>query len=149
MTTIDEELGQLTSARTAYETLMKEKGESLIKRIIQRMFEIGDGKIRAIAWNQWAPNFNDGEPCIFHVRERGWYGVNEPKIARWQDDHWLEDNEELGLTHEQEEQIRKLDGQLEAIDDEVFRKAFGSDCQVQAVMTNGVVVFTKDWVDHD
>lgn len=141
---IDNDLKEMTDAK--YEKLMREKGEALIQRIVTSMFEVCGTALGTVAWNQWAPYFNDGDPCVFHVRERGFYAPNEDVERR--NEGCTEDLQDA-LSEEQIEALYKLDSKLDAIGDAVFQRAFGSDCQVQAKMVDGKVQFAKEYVKHD
>jgi hypothetical protein len=146
MSDIDNDLKEMSDAKAAYEKLMREKGETLICRIVTRMFEVGGDALGTVAWNQWAPYFNDGDPCVFHVRERGFY-TPEEEVERY-NEGCTEDLQEA-LSEEQIDALYKLDSQLDSIDDAVFQRTFGSDCQVQAKMVDGRVQFAKEYVEHD
>lgn len=141
--TIDEEVQEMVAARQAYDKLMAEKGSALIKRIIARMFEVGGGVIHTIAWDQYAPGFNDGDPCVFSVYGRGFYGKDE-EICYYEDAKGFNQ-----LTEAQQEEIMKLDRALDCIDDDVFIESFSDDCRVQATLVNSEVVFNTEYVYHD
>ena len=142
---IDKEIEEMSAAREAYNKLMRENGEALVKRIVTRMFEVAEGKLGTVAWTQWAPHFNDGDPCTFSVHERGYYAV-DAELGRYHEEASPEDID--GLTAEQVRDINKLDGQLGCIDDDVFERLF-DDAEVRATMVNGELVFKTEYREHD
>lgn len=57
-----EDLDVLVEAKRKYETAAK----AIIKEVLQK-FMVEVPAVKAIAWNQFTPYFNDGDTCTFHM----------------------------------------------------------------------------------
>lgn len=100
-----------------------------------RAFFAANPEITAIRWTQYTPNFDDGEPCEFYVRDpeattrtdldwsevHSQYDENDEPIFR--DRYELDDNVRL------KEALRSLE---RATDEDVFKAAFGDHVQIIA-----------------
>lgn len=84
-------------------------------------------EITAIRWAQYAPSFNDGDPCVFSVHE--WYAkIGDTKEGGDNDDGFL-------LSYESEK-VEEAEDDIDALfalfDDDVMEDEFGSSVKVTA-----------------
>lgn len=126
------------------DSLMKElrsRGKELVTQEIEQFFK-ENPKVTGVYWDQYAPNFNDGDPCIFHVHEFFVTHAENPveMESRW--DGW----EDSGVTEQSNDasKIRHLIG-----DEDLLQMAFGDDCCVKCLRTGTGVSVETDYVDHD
>lgn len=50
------------------EKVIEDNGARIVVEALAPFFEKNE-KLEGIRWKQYAPHFNDGDPCVFHVRE--------------------------------------------------------------------------------
>jgi len=60
-------LNQFVQMKRDIDEKLRREGLDIVKRSIKNLFKKYP-KLQAIRWNGWAPHFNDGEACIFHLR---------------------------------------------------------------------------------
>jgi hypothetical protein len=48
---------------------LRKRGEEVIPLLFSKFFETHGDVVEAVAWTQYTPHFNDGEPCEFSVHE--------------------------------------------------------------------------------
>jgi hypothetical protein len=102
---------------------------------------------KAVFWMQYAPHFNDGEPCVFHVHD---FAVNTKGALDWADVSSRYDDNDEPLFHDTyelddgplKEALRSLE---RAADEDVFEAAFGADAQIIATPEG----FHVSECDHD
>jgi len=154
-----ESLKQLLEQKAAIAKKFREDGEKLVLAEVQKVFD-ENPKLLAVCWNQWAPYFNDGDPCIFGVHEMyatfGQAGEGETErlaldattvdglresCGRWEG--W----EDSGS----DEQCDAADLISARINDEdLLQSVFGDDCQVILCRgPDGKVVSYTHQIDHD
>jgi hypothetical protein len=136
-------LADIKAKARELEELMKAEGKSIVLEAAKQFFEACP-EVEAVRWTQYAPHFNDGEPCEF--------GVNTPKVKYGEtggddEDGWL-DTYDDEFPKNADEPIRVFDkiicdGDLE----DMMRFAFGPDCEVTITRDGEVTV--DDEVDHD
>lgn len=61
-------LKDLMKEKDAIDREMRTRGEKLVKEEIERFFT-DNPKLQGIVWQQYAPSFNDGDPCYFSVHD--------------------------------------------------------------------------------
>ena len=61
-------LSDLIKLKEEYKSKLKAEGETAIREYIREFFE-NNPEIEAIRWVQYAPSFNDGDPCVFSMHE--------------------------------------------------------------------------------
>ncbi len=61
-------LDELNAKMEALKTEFKNSGKEAIEESIKEIFE-SHPELEAITWTQYAPYFNDGEPCTFSVND--------------------------------------------------------------------------------
>lgn len=141
-TDTDALLKEFEGARETYEKLIEEKGKILLGALIKNIFA-AHVEIKAVAWDQYTPYFNDGDACEFGVYERQFEleGRKRPLDA-----YDLQDV----LTAEAVAKIKLADARLEALDDSVFETTFGDHASVRATLdASGEVVFEVEAAEHD
>jgi hypothetical protein len=88
--TYQQVLGELEQLKKDYMKKVREEGEKALKGAFQSFFE-QHPEIEAVAWNQYTPYFNDGDACVFHVRELNFRfkGTSDESYNQfcWGDDH--------------------------------------------------------------
>jgi hypothetical protein len=86
-----------------------------IAKFAERAFA-ADEKIKTIRWRQYAPSFNDGEPCVFTVHDA--YGYDEEGEEMWK-----------GVNEQAQEHLNDLN-ELIMTDDGLMREAFGDGSEI-------------------
>jgi hypothetical protein len=61
-------LKKLADLKNQYDTMIRDHGEKMIRDYITEWMN-SHPEVKAIGWEQYAPYFNDGEPCEFDVHE--------------------------------------------------------------------------------
>jgi hypothetical protein len=128
---------------------MKTHGKSGLDADFKEFFE-KHPEITGIAWTQYAPSFNDGEPCVFSVHEFHYtkdedpslndfsgYGNKDDGSGGWLEVSWRD-------TNPLEEAVSELEGEL--IDNDIFQISFGDSVKVMATK-DGIVV--EEYYNHD
>jgi hypothetical protein len=127
-----------------------ERLDALLKDIeqddIRPIFDaiLSSGKVKTVHWRQYAPSFNDGEPCYFSVHEPEFYMgedwedadtkyLEEHREAGTEGDFWQEvcDRADYGAEPEgMKAEIEKLDKLFSA--ESVMEAVFGDGSQIVA-----------------
>jgi hypothetical protein len=69
-------VSEMNTQMAKIENEFREKMQALFTNAAKTFFvECPD--VKAIAWNQYTPYFNDGEECVFNVNEVHFYGGND------------------------------------------------------------------------
>lgn len=133
-------LKQLRKEKEEIQKEMRERGKELVTAEIAQFFR-DRPKVQAVYWDQYAPYFNDGDPCIFHVHEFFvTHGEDAEMSSRW--DGWDDSGEE-----EQRDDASDLEDLIG--DDDLLKMAFGDDCGVTVTRTENGIDIKVDHVDHD
>lgn len=137
-------------------------GTDAIKEQAQKVFDAMPG-IHAIAWTQFAPAFNDGDPCIFSAGDMHYafkpVVMDEDNVMYFADD--IDQEQELDMeehlnctwsrsyellpdaTHEERKVLQQhLDDKVApmgAIPDDILCKIFG-DSQKVIILRDGTVI---------
>jgi hypothetical protein len=89
-------------------------------------------EVTGVMWTQYAPHFNDGEPCLFSVNSL-WY-CTKPfvlPVSGFPDDEdggWIE---LFGTANsETPELVRELSKVIHSLDSDLMQNLFGPDSQV-------------------
>lgn len=67
-TAVTEKLAKLTEQAEEFKAKMRREGEEVMKESFAAFFAAYPN-VKAVAWTQYAPYFNDGEPCTFSVND--------------------------------------------------------------------------------
>lgn len=109
-------------------------------------------ELKSFGWTQYAPYFNDGNPCVFSVN------ADYPTINGYDEDRGSFQTDEEGgdyydereLTEEEEKTIKKARRPviklLSALPDEIMQEIFGDDIRVTVTRNLKIV---RDKVSHD
>ena len=73
---------EIIDAKRAYELAIKAFGKEKFENMFKDFFEKHQ-HVRAVQWEQYAPYFNDGDPCIFSVHEGKLAMTQEFTNAHW------------------------------------------------------------------
>jgi hypothetical protein len=126
---------QYVEARTALRQCLLES----LKVDLKELFSTNP-EITGIMWTQYAPHFNDGEPCVFSVNEMH-YCVKEfdpAQVPRYPG----EDDEEDGWNYVDNEAptlLQEFLNNIQALDDNLMQELFGSDSQIVITPTELLV----------
>lgn len=143
---MSDKVSQLAKKLEAMRKEMREASSAALKEGLADIFNTYEG-LETIAWRQYAPSFNDGDPCEFsaHVDSDSLF-ING--VSRWDDEEEdEEDDEELPtLTKEQREEIADAASELlEALGNEFFEETYGNGKTV-TLKRNGEHT-TRDYYD--
>lgn len=134
---------KLQQLREKYDAARKEletQGKSAFMAVVAELF-VAEPLLQSFSWTQYAPYFNDGDPCTFSV-----HGVN--KINGY--DRWADEEEETEVEHLEDCDHKRLEQKAEeivnALPDDIMQNIFGSDAQV-TVFKNGKIEI--DEYSHD
>lgn len=84
-TLLSDALKEIKAAKEQYERLVTEKGTRAVKQEILSIFDEFP-HVKKIAWKQYTPYFNDGDPCVFAIHEIQWGSrlLNSlPELMTW------------------------------------------------------------------
>jgi len=84
MSTMDE----IRKMGDAYRTAMREKGKQAVSEELAGLFA-AHPELKAIRWKQYTPYFNDGDECVFGLREVYYRVEGTPKDAGDYEDGYL------------------------------------------------------------
>jgi len=144
-----EDLDALTETKKKYRTAAK----AIIKEVLQKFMQ-RTPSVKALAWNQYTPWFNDGEPCIFHMGDV--YATSEDIDLEDQPDVYSEPWAEIGefyireyghigeFSKEDSQKLVDLANKLNSLQEEL-QDTFGDHITV-LVTSNGVETFEYE---HD
>jgi hypothetical protein len=88
-------LGELITSMQSFKKEIQEKGEVLIKETFKELFD-KHPRLVAVGWTQYAPFFNDGEPCEFRVNDLQ-YRLDDDKANERDDEDFLPSIEDEDL----------------------------------------------------
>lgn len=144
MSTLENLINEINAAKKKFQ----EEGKSALQSAFKQFFE-ENPEVTAVGWLQYAPYFNDGEPCEFSVHDI--YATTIPL------DH--EDYSSSELAHGEYEygdsdcdwspNNKKVDEflrLLSRVPDDLFEHLFGSD-SIVTVTRDGIDV--EDYSDHN
>ena len=127
----------------AYEKMQKDIRENAVRIISKKFKQIFEdfNEVQAVVWVQYAPYFNDGEPCIFSVNELNFKLTKdntEAEVDEDEDADEYEDDDYSDYAWESDVKDSKSPvGQAEKMLNDfaqslenIFEEAFGSDSLV-------------------
>ncbi len=143
-------LAELTELKTAYMKRIEDEGEAILKKAFTEFFA-AHPDCEAIRWTQYAPYFNDGEPCEFSVHEFEYkFAAGDEAASEEADSEEDEENEddddyeEWQITEAQAEFCGEFEGQFSDHED-MLKLVFGDDTRVTATREG----FECDEYSHD
>lgn len=119
---------------------IEKAGRAAVEALFKNFF-VTHPEVTGVGWTQYAPRFNDGDPCTFHVRDFYYTVKTDVKFAEvsslynedeedgngWREPSYGKKGDKR--TREIDEAVKTLN---RASDDDVFEAAFGSDALVIA-----------------
>lgn len=137
---------------------MQEELAAQMEPLFQEFFK-NNPKIAKIAWTQYTPHFNDGEPCVFNVHDRYFVPtkcVEDDEDCEYQEypslwsafgfhDYDIKDFKEAGLTGEEIKKVEAFGKFLHNIPDDIYEGIYGDGVEIIAT-AEGVEV---NEYDHD
>lgn len=137
----------------AYEKLKKEMEENAIAVISSKFQEVFERhpEVKAIVWTQYAPYFNDGDPCEFSVHELNFKLTEERKrvlglSTEDEDDDW--NYWESDISYKDMSPVAESQTALNHFahrNMELFESAFGDSAQVACTREG----FDVGYYEHD
>jgi len=135
---------------------MRENSKLLLEDQAKQFFEKYDW-LESYAWTQYAPYFNDGDPCYFSVNNwaedikingYGYYDITEGDldVPEWIDEDWNLTEEGKIIVERNLEAAKEIAKFLETLDDGFLECTFGSD-SIVTVTKNGIE--SEHYGDHD
>lgn len=124
--------------REAKEAIEK-AGQKAVAALFKNFFAT-HSEVTGVAWTQYAPHFNDGEPCEFSIHDCNWTTRGDIDFEKLDhvyedEDGWCSSWSSKGLDQRQREILEAVKTLRRASDDDVFKAAFGSDSLVIATPT--------------
>lgn len=149
---IKEEFAAFDGKRKALATELRKEFPSLLAPLFEK-----SKKIESVAWSQYTPYFNDGDECVFGVRndELEINGEDEYSLPwyDWRVKHFLTKGEyrkeiesNSALDIEECKIIQEFKDVLSSIPDEVYRDLFGD--HVQVIVRGDGTIETEE-AEHD
>ena len=143
---------KLKKAREEYNALLKNEGKNILIGEFKKFFD--DFPLaQQIKWEQYAPNFNDGNPCVFHVREYTAAALLEGAegfiVSEEVESLTPAAGEKYGKTDESHPSVALetlLVDLVQQVGEDVFRTVFGADTEV--VISRDLTV-SCEYVEHD
>lgn len=145
----------IKSNQEEFEKVMKEmrkKGSETLMEVFKAFFQKHGEVVKTIAWRQYAPHFNDGEPCEFSVYEPEFLSIGHEEVSGYY-------NEEYDIQYSNYLMSAELKSDVESLSIfiqsdtmiESMKILFGTDSGVKVYMTSdGEVEYTIDeYLDHD
>lgn len=135
-------IDELKALKASYYDAIKTAGKDAVKEFFTPIFE-AIPSIESFRWTQYAPYFNDGEPCTFRVHELTFKPAcaeddedsdyREGYLGVWGIKYYAEDHPELQAIIEPLAQISKA---FQGIPADLLEFAFGGDSQVTVSRTS-------------
>jgi hypothetical protein len=143
-TNIQTLIKDINEAKAAF----KEKGKEALKQSFKEFFD-ANPEVTSIGWTQYAPYFNDGEPCEFAVHDFVFSKApldhddwDMGSVCNEDSDFIRYDNEFVAESKSISDFNNKV---LAKIPDEIYRDLFGDDSMV-VVTRDGI---STEYYEHD
>lgn len=78
-------MNELIEQFEVFQREFQTRARAEISKMFEKFWELNPG-INAVVWTQYAPYFNDGEPCVFRVNDCAFTNAIEPEdldYIRW------------------------------------------------------------------
>lgn len=146
------DIEEFLKRKKEFEKAMKENGKALVKEAIET-FVKENPEITGIRWHQFAPSFNDGDPCVFSVHDL-YFSTNEDiSDEEWEEHpqngeafkatYDFEDNKKLKKACDKFETL--MQGELETL----LEMVFGNGMEVAVHVKNGKpTIETSEYYDE-
>ncbi len=125
---------------------MRKEGEAVFREMFKEFFEATPGVI-AVRWTQYTPHFNDGEACVFGVREASFKFTPETRADLKGVESYSKDEEYLDhYSFDCPAALKELDKTLQSEEmADVLQVAFGDHAEIVATREE----FTVEEYEHD
>jgi hypothetical protein len=143
--TIRAQLSEMISQFEDFQKEFQAKAREEIKKLFQKFWEMNPG-VNAIIWTQYAPHFNDGDPCEFSVYDPTFTNAMGEDLDDVRYDDYEGEKEDIwadslwGMKYQESDPEGVNKESLEAISsmicstslEDVMKAMFGSDSRVVA-----------------
>ena len=120
-----------------------DKAQEAMRTAFKDFFDVNPN-IEMIAWTQYTPFFNDGDPCVFRVADMYFSLVGEKiDLVGYLDDSGM--HSEYDDKVDEAKTFKKFVQEIGTIPDEIFLDAFGDHVRVAATRKG----FDTEDYDHD
>ena len=120
-----------------------DKAQEAMRTAFKDFFDVNPN-IEMIAWTQYTPFFNDGDPCVFGVADMYFSLVGEKiDLVGYLDDSGM--HSEYDDKVDEAKTFKKFVQEIGTIPDEIFLDAFGDHVRVAATRKG----FDTEDYDHD
>lgn len=121
-----ETLNKLENLKKQY----TQEAQNAFKEFTKALFD-NHPEVEFLYWNQYTPYFNDGDPCVFNVRE---FALNGYEYWKNYNPHYMfedesDDEGNLKYTRPKPEAFETA-RQIFKLPDEIFLEVFGDHCSV-------------------
>lgn len=144
----DKKVEELNAAKKKMQEELAKQMEPLFVEFFKNNPKIGQ-----IAWTQYTPYFNDGEPCVFNVHEHHFVPtkfIEEDEDYDYQEapslwssvgfsDYEAKEFKEAGLTEEEIARVEAFGKFLNKIPEDIYEGVYGDHAEIVATI-NGVTV---------
>lgn len=128
------------------EAIFRQHGRQALTDGFNQLFERFP-TLEYFSWKQYAPYFNDGEPCVFSVYcdyPRVKFSDREEPIE-WEWDYAHED-----ITADQRAAEKAIKGLLSALPERIMEQIFGSDSRIAVTRgSTDAIIEVSEYCDHD
>ena len=154
MSDMFKDLDAMTAEMEAFREEYRRKGEAKLREAFQAFLEAYP-PVRALTVVGLTPYFNDGDPCVFYIRDIYLTGSDRPAdIAEWTEgvsndadyDQCLYDDDWIGDIPEEIDSARRHLSRILHDMAEVVQSVFGSHFIVTVTRDKLVV---EEYMDHD
>lgn len=126
--------------------VMVEHGQKIVVAKLQPIFE-ANPTLESVRWKQYTPYFNDGEPCVFRVREAGCHFEDTEEEAGDSENGYLSSWEFYDDKENPQKAVcEEVDEAISSFDDAFMLRAFDDHVEV-TISRDGTV--TVDEYSHD
>ena len=131
-----------------------EETKEALSPLLSEFFD-ANPEVETVTWDQYAPHFNDGEPCLFDVHEMYWTVSENSELPEEDIERVTEWDEKLSTgswctseCSERTKQVANAVSELESVlhaDSDFCEEMYGSDATV-VISRDGISI---EECDHD
>ena len=136
-------LKELVIEMNAARARFRAEGEAAIKSAVKEFFE-QNPEVTAIGWTQYAPYFNDGEPCEFGVGEM--YATSMPLDHEDFEDRMFSWGDYPDEFNPDTKEVNEFLRDLSSVPEDIYESLFGTDSLIVITRDGNRV---EDYSDHD
>lgn len=130
-------LNNLKTLASEYQVALKKDAKKAMQEAFSELFE-KHTTLKGLRWEQFAPSFNDGAPCVFSVHEL-YFLIEGVKVDEEEAEDYEEDEDgnmyldQYGLPDDfQNETLMEDVNSLFGSDSDIFMAAFGDYARITA-----------------